>query len=386
MIDDLDRTIKTLSTRLPERTYDATLGGKSRAFWMLQVIGWSAYAMLRLVSEKHISRLISETSLEQEWPGILRILVSTATGICISLIMASIFSRMLARGGWILWITAFVTVCVGASLFSLIDVWAFVTLVDRSIEPSISVFLGWALYHLYVLTSWAGLYFGINYYFAVQSQRARLLVLTAQAQAAQLKMLRYQLNPHFLFNTLNGISTLVLMKDTERANAMLTRLSAFLRYTLANDAVTTVPLVKEVETLKLYLDIERLRFEDRLRVHFDIAPDAQGVEIPSLLLQPLVENAIKYGVAPKEDGADITVSARVDKGRMTLEVADTGPGLEGTSTKPGSIGLPNTRERLHQVYGRNHSLKIRSNTPRGLIVMIDVPANNNDDTLKEAAE
>jgi two-component system, LytTR family, sensor kinase len=385
MTDEMDRTIKTLSVRLPERPYEAALGEKSRAFWLLQVLGWTAYAVLRLVSEKHIPRLITETSLEQEWPGIMRILVSSATGFCLSLIMASIFRRMIARGGWPLWVTAFLTVCIGACLFSAIDVWAYITLVDKTIVPTLSLFLGWALYHLYVLTSWAGLYFGINYYFAVQSQRARLLVLTAQTQAAQLKMLRYQLNPHFLFNTLNGISTLVLLKDTERANAMLTRLSAFLRYTLANDAVTTVPLVKEVETLKLYLDIERLRFEDRLRVHFDISDAAQVVEIPSLLLQPLVENAIKYGVAPKEDGADITITARVDKGRMTLEVADTGPGLEGTSTKPGSIGLPNTRQRLQQVYGRDHVLKIRNNNPRGLVVMIEIPANNND-ALKEAAE
>ncbi len=376
---------RTLTLRLPDRPYEAALGEKSSAFWWLQIVGWTAYAVLRLVSERHISRLISETSLEQEWSGILRILVGAATGFCLTLIMASIFRRMMVRGGWALWVTAFFTICLGASLFAVIDVWAYVILVDQSMKPSLSEFLGWALYHLYVLTSWAGLYFGINYYLAVQSQRARLLVLTAQAQAAQLKMLRYQLNPHFLFNTLNGISTLVLLKDTERANAMLTRLSAFLRYTLANDAVTTVPLVKEVETLKLYLDIERLRFEERLRVHFDIDPEAQAVEIPSLLLQPLVENSIKYAVAPREDGADITISAHIDKGRMRLEVADTGPGLEGTSTKPGSIGLPNTRQRLHQVYGRDHSLKIRSNTPRGLVVVIDVPANNNE-TLKEAAE
>jgi two-component system, LytTR family, sensor kinase len=384
--DPMSKTLSQRAPRLPELPFEAALGERSRAFWLLQVFGWLAYAVLRLVSEKHVARLVSQTSLEQEWPGILRILVGAATGFCLSLVMASIFRRMISRSGWVLWGTAFATVCVGACLFAVIDVWAYVTLVDRSIQPSISEFLGWALYHLYVLTSWAGLYFGINYYLAVQSQRARLLTLTAQAQAAQLKMLRYQLNPHFLFNTLNGISTLVLLKDTERANAMLTRLSAFLRYTLANDAVTTVPLVKEIETLKLYLDIERLRFEDRLRVHFDIDPEAQIVEIPSLLLQPLVENAIKYGVAPKEEGADITVRAHVSKGRMVLEVADTGPGLEGTSTKPGSIGLPNTRERLAQVYGRNHTLKIRSNSPRGLVVMIDVPANNNDDTLQEAAE
>ena len=111
-------------------------------------------------------------------------------------------------------------------------------------------------------------------------------------------MLRYQLNPHFLFNTLNSISTLVLLKQTERANAMLARLSSFLRYTLANEPTAKVTLAQEVETLKLYLEIEKMRFEDRLRPHFRIESETIGARLPSLLLQPLIENAIKYAVTP----------------------------------------------------------------------------------------
>src|SRR3546814_9634603 len=104
-------------------------------------------------------------------------------------------------------------------------------------------------------------------------------------------MLRYQLNPHFLFNTLNSISTLVLLKQSEPANAMLSRLSAFLRYTLANEPTALVTLAQEIETLKLYLDIEKMRFEDRLRPHFAIDPAVSRARLPSLLLQPLIENA-----------------------------------------------------------------------------------------------
>lgn len=123
----------------------------------------------------------------------------------------------------------------------------------------------------------------------LEKHMGRIHRIEAQASAAQLAMLRYQLNPHFLFNTLNSISTLVLLKQTSRANAMLSRLSSFLRYTLANEPTAMVTLEQEVETLKLYLEIEKMRFEDRLRPHFEIDPAVAHVRLPSLLLQPLIE-------------------------------------------------------------------------------------------------
>ena len=123
-------------------------------------------------------------------------------------------------------------------------------------------------------------------------------------------MLRYQLNPHFLFNTLNSISTLVLLKQTERANAMLSRLSSFLRYTLVNEPTAKVTLVQEVETLKLYLEIEKMRFEDRLRPHFKIDGDTIGARLPSLLLQPLIENLLHLRKILKTSLSDLDLSVR----------------------------------------------------------------------------
>ena len=123
-------------------------------------------------------------------------------------------------------------------------------------------------------------------------------------------MLRYQLNPHFLFNTLNSISTLVLLKQTDRANAMLSRLSSFLRYTLVNESTGMVTVAQEIETLKLYLEIEKMRFEERLRPHFHIDQSVMQAHLPSLLLQPLIENAIKYAVTPQEEGADISIEVQ----------------------------------------------------------------------------
>ena len=200
--------------------------------------------------------------------------------------------------------------------------------------------------------------------------------LEVQASSAQLAMLRYQLNPHFLFNTLNSISTLVLLKQTERANIMLSRLSSFLRYTLANEPTAHVTIAQEVETLKLYLDIEKMRFEERLRPKFDIDPAAEKARLPSLLLQPLVENAIKYAVTPKEEGAEICVGVRLAGDRVQIGVSDTGPGLQSTKNRPSlstGVGIANIRERLAQAYGPDHRFTMQALPAGGFGVEIEIP-------------
>lgn len=206
--------------------------------------------------------------------------------------------------------------------------------------------------------------------------------LEAQATSAQLAMLRYQLNPHFLFNTLNSISTLVLLKQTEPANAMLSRLSSFLRYTLVNEPTARVTVAQEIETLKLYLDIELMRFEERLRTEFRIDDAVRNALMPSLLLQPLVENAIKYAVSPMEYGAEITIEAQLVGPMLRVTVSDTGPGLPpgtdpstvfGVSTDSTGIGLANIRDRLAQAYGENQRFDISNRPEGGFQVVLELP-------------
>jgi two-component sensor histidine kinase len=226
-----------------------------------------------------------------------------------------------------------------------------------------------------VMLCWTGLYFGIKYYQLLQEERERGLKSSAMAHEAQLKMLRYQLNPHFLFNTLNAISTLILDKENQLANTMVTRLSHFLRYSLDNDPMQKVSLAQEINALKLYLDIEKVRFDDRLRLEFDIEPGAEAALIPSLLLQPLVENAIKYAVAQSVNGGSIRIGARVFAGELLLEVTDDGPGIEhtGTNGSRAGVGLANTRERLRELYGANQSFRLGQTDPHGLTVYIRLP-------------
>jgi len=345
---------------------------KNRAFWILQGGGWFAYLLLRVLSGLANSMGVS---------FILPAMIVTATGFSLTLLMAAAYRRIIVMRPVFVWTLTPLILIAASALFSVLEVWAHATFYQPGWKPQGIEFLGAILLDFSVLGAWTGLYFGINYYLLLSEQSERMARVAAQANSAQLEMLRYQLNPHFLFNTLNSISTLVLLKQTERANAMLSRLASFLRYSLVGEREGLATVAQEAEALKLYLDIERTRFEDRLRTRFDIAPEVMEARLPSLLLQPIVENAIKYAVTPSEDGADIIVEARKMADRLVITVADTGPGLAGTTSQASGetipagtqVGLANIRERLAQAYGEDHRLELAENTPQGLIVLIDIP-------------
>jgi signal transduction histidine kinase len=346
---------------------------KNRAFWILQGGGWFAYLMLRVLSGLANSMGVS---------FILPAVIVTATGFSLTLLMAAAYRRIIVMRPVFVWTLTPLILVAASALFSVLEVWAHATFYQPGWKPQGIEFLGAILLDFSVLGAWTGLYFGINYYLLLSEQSERMANVARQANSAQLEMLRYQLNPHFLFNTLNSISTLVLLKQTERANAMLSRLASFLRYSLVGEREGLATVAQEAEALKLYLDIERTRFEDRLRTRFDIAPEVMEARLPSLLLQPIVENAIKYAVTPSEDGADIIIEARKMSDRLVITVADTGPGLSGTPAQASSaeaapagtqVGLANIRDRLAQAYGADHRLELAENTPQGLIVLIDIP-------------
>ena len=198
----------------------------------------------------------------------------------------------------------------------------------------------------YIILSWSGLYFGSKYYQMLQIEKQNVLKANAVAHQAQLKMLRYQLNPHFLFNTLNAISTLILVEENKIANSMVTKLSEFLRYSLDKDPLKKVSLQTEIQALQLYLAIEQVRFEDRLQLDFKINDDCQAALVPSMILQPLAENAIKHAIAVQEQGGKITISVQRFADDLLISVADNGPGadiINGNLHRESGVGLVNTR-------------------------------------------
>jgi two-component system LytT family sensor kinase len=340
---------------------------KNRAFWILQSAGWAGYFLLRT---------LSGIANSMGWSFILHTALLTATGYSITLLMGAIYRRLIRIRPLFTWLFSVAIVMLASAIFSAIETWSYATFLNPGFKPEGVQFFSSIILTFSLLVAWSALYYSINYYLLLEEQSDRLLRLESQASHAQLAMLRYQLNPHFLFNTLNSISTLVLLKQTEQANAMLSRLSSFLRYTLINEPTAQVTVAQEVETLKLYLEIEKMRFEARLRPRFEIDPAASRARLPSLLLQPLVENAIKYAVTPQEEGADIDVTARRQGDKVVITVSDTGPGSEDVWVKAQQstgVGLANIRDRLSQAYGAEHRFETESNKEGGFRVTIEIP-------------
>ena len=352
---------------------------KNAAFWNLQFAGWGGVFALRAVSAM---------ANEQPWELLLVILVQVVTGFAISMILSVVYGRLIHRSALLTTGLTALALASGVALYAAIDAWLQGIYFSGIRETTFAQrMVALAFLDGILLGAWSALYYAINFFLTVEEQADRLERLEAQATSAQLAMLRYQLNPHFLFNTLNSISTLVLLKQTEPANAMLTRLSAFLRHTLVSEPGAKVTVAQEVETLQLYLGIERMRFEDRLRTEFRIEPEAANACLPSMLLQPLVENAIKYAVSPQEEGASISLSAQLVGRRLRVAVSDSGPGLRdgggGTSvsaslaeigrTVSTGVGLANIRDRLQQAYGEDHRFEIRNPPEGGFTVIIEIP-------------
>lgn len=205
--------------------------------------------------------------------------------------------------------------------------------------------------------------------------RIRTAELETRLTNARLEALRMQLHPHFLFNTLNAISVLISDGHTRKARQMLLRLSDLLRVTLERAEESDVPLKQELEFLETYLEIERIRFEDRLEVRMDIEPETLDVPVPYLILQPIVENAVKHGVTDRLGPGRIVVGSSMEDGRVVLEVRDSGPGLR-TNAAGGptdGVGLSNTRERLQKQFGADHTFEFDEAPEGGLRVTISFP-------------
>jgi hypothetical protein len=363
---------------------------QQKLFWVLHLGGWLAWGVVAKYA-------YTRAMLEDTAPGYFwYVMIITAIGMVLSLVLRYLYKSLWSRPLWAQ-IAGFVIGTTGTGYLwlrsrSLIYNEWFEKNKDMSdwlekmgsaaevyekvsyMETFVSAWL--------VMFAWSVLYFAIKYYQIFQEVQRSALKSEAMAHEAQLKMLRYQLNPHFLFNTLNAISTLVLENQTDDANRMVTRLSSFLRHSLDNDPMQKVTLDQELAALKLYLDIEKVRFEDRLRLELDIEDRASGALIPSLLLQPLVENAIKYGIARSEEGGRLRIAARVFAGDLLIELSDDGPGVElvdGRIPDANGVGLRNTQERLEELYRSKHSFRLSQTEPHGLTINIRIPFESKSD-------
>ncbi len=212
-----------------------------------------------------------------------------------------------------------------------------------------------------------------EYFAAMREREVAMTKLETELAQAQLRALKAQLQPHFLFNTLHAI-TVLIRHDTEAAGRMVMQLSDLLRMTLMDSERQEATLEQELRFLRLYLQIEQTRFRDRLEVRWDIAPGLEGAAVPTLLLQPLVENAIKHGVGARAASGTVEIAASRGDGMLTLRVADNGPGCrDGDVTAGPGIGIPSTRGRLEALYGPAHRFTLERNATGGTSVTVGIP-------------
>ena len=345
------------------RTFFAQPG---RLFWTLQAVGWSCYSILG------ISAKIGEGG-PAKW--VIFYLAVAASGFAVSSLLRLGYrhvwnwppARMIAGAAGFLLLATLVQMKVFVSLLA--------GFCDDCEMHGIFGYIWYFASAFYILLSWSGLYFGIKFSRQLREQREAALKAQAMAHEAQLKMLRYQLNPHFLFNTLNAISTLILDGRRDTANSMVGSLSAFLRYSLDSDPVQRVTLAQEIDATNLYLGIEQLRFGERLRVRTSVTPEARNALVPSLILQPLIENAVKYAVSKREEGGTIEIEARCVSGYLNMVLRDDGPGCADFNERQSGhgVGLRNTQERLRVLYEDEQTFSIANRAPHGCEIHIRLP-------------
>lgn len=348
-------------------------------FWACQLAGWAAYSLGNFLSITVVDNNVS-------WPHVGHISLSALLGILTSWPLRRLYQRTFDLAVARRVVLAVVAIVLLSALWTWLRIWLFAWIVDET--PLWDEFHYWYFGSLFVFLSWTVLYYGIKYYELLTLEHQKLMAESAlkegerfrrmraesSARDAQLQMLRYQLNPHFLFNTLNAINALVRLEENDRAGDMIQLLSDFLRHTLEQDGVKNVSLEQELESLMLYLNIEKTRFQDRLTLEFDIEPAARKALVPGLILQPIVENSMKYAIATSEEGGVVSLRARVLEDELQLEVADTGPGMgDSGEQKDRGIGLRNTLDRLRTLYEDRFVLETTDTEPSGLVVQIRLP-------------
>lgn len=373
---------------------DSFLTAKNKpSFLLLHTLGWSAYVFIFAVDNLFFYRDFNKLGLEVLYPLIL-------AGLFAALLTWPL--RYVYRRLWILppqWLIVAIVLCslVVAAIWTPlknVSMWyfyenfdVFALLTGGEFDPLFKwymLFMSMS-YAFFMILVWSSLYFGINYHYRLVNEKQLHLDAVRLSHLAQIKMLRYQINPHFLFNTLNAISTLVLKGDKQRANGMLTRLSTFLRFSLDNDPEKKIKLYEELKALMLYLEIEKTRFDERLTVEFNVEPRTETLLVPSLILQPLVENSIKFAIAQMASGGVISISAYCKNNSLHLEVADNGPNNETidwplprhiVSEQHGpksGVGVQNIIERLNVLYPNKHQFQVHKEKHKGYRVMIVIP-------------
>jgi LytS/YehU family sensor histidine kinase len=352
-------------------------------FWLLHVSFWIFVSIISFFS---LTLWYGPYNLMHIAHILLQALIGLGLTIVLYWVFMSIWDRAFVYRASI----GLIAVLLLAFVWTIARIEVFVLLIGSG--ATWSEFGGWHFASVFIFLCWAGLFHGLRYNDLLQTEHRIMLQaeeetreeqmkrMRAQtiARDAQIKMLRYQLNPHFLCNTLNAINSLVEVNESEKAQAMTVKLSRFLRHSLDNNPDTKITLENEVKALNLYLEIEKTRFGDRLSLDFKIEADAKQAMVPSLLLQPIIENSMKHAISQNESGGTISLHAQIENNQLIMQLSDTGSGIKVANSKVASpkgrgVGLRNTNERLQALYEENFTVDINILVSGGLKTTIVLP-------------
>ena len=358
-------------------------------FWFWQIAFWIVMSVIGFFT-------LILWYAEANSDSVGHVVMQAAIGLICSLLLQQALMFVSKYNFGICVATSFLLVIGTAFLWTILHMQVFVML--TGFYDVWEEFGGWYFSGIFIFLCWTGLYHGVRYYELSQfehktmlraealSREEHLKRVRAQSEArdAKLKMLRYQLNPHFLCNTLNAINSLIEIGESAKAQKMTVQLSEFLRYSLDNNPDTKIPLIEEINALNLYLEIEKTRFAERLTINIDVPCEAQAALVPSLLLQPIIENSMKHAIAKNEDGGTISITAQVTNQYLVLTLADTGE--QSTCKTPSAmdiaeqsiraengIGLKNIKQRLSALYHNAYTLHAELKQTGGLTTVIHLP-------------
>lgn len=345
---------------------------ENNLFWILQLSGWFLLWVFYLALY-YRDRLDDPNAM-------IGLGITYLTGFLVTIPLRKFYQLINYQSRTFIFLAAVIIFC--SIFFANIWYWFDSLLTQVFIDPSNrkNMTLSWYLSYIwsdaFVIILWSSLYFSIKLWFDWGSQLRRAEKADALAQSAQLQMLRYQLNPHFLFNSLNSIRALI-EEDRSRAKSMITELSEFLRYSLISKNFSDVPLRQELDAVRHYLAIEKTRYEEKLEIKFDISEEAEEYPVLSFLIHPIIENAIKYGMKTTDLPLRIKISAKVVLRKLILEICNSGKWIEGRSDQKESTGtgLKNVAERLESAFPGKHSFSVDSSADM-VCVRIEIEGKN----------
>jgi sensor histidine kinase YesM len=334
------------------------------SFWQLQAIGWGSF---------YTEQLASSIPMLLRRPGVVRELTVTVAFMILGSCALRYVCRSLLRRS-LPWFAFEWRAAAWSLTFGTVSALAAELTLSGSSKMSWAEHVGNSVRFAFVFFLWCSLYLSIKQWQQSTHERERLLRAETEAREARLSALRYQLNPHFLFNSLNAVSTLVLDGNAPAATRMLAQIGELLRTSLDNEVISEVALSREIEFTKQYLAIEQTRLGERLQVDLTIPSETLDALVPSMLLQPLVENAVRHGVAPLVEGGRIAITSEIDESRLRIVIGNSGRhGAEKQSEPENGIGLSNTAERLKTLYGGNHKLLLHWRQDGGCEVTLELP-------------